>query len=157
MSATAELIATAADLWPANGAAPGGPLDALVHASNLLGADRAVSNLGGTGPYVGWITIDPTITFHFANVISYQTISVHVDNSGFGGVAEPSAIVRQQRSRASSRVEATSPIRTISAASSTERSIRSGGPWPRRHWTHSAISTALPTARPSGWCASTAS
>ena len=47
MSATTELIAPAGDLWPANGDAPGDVLDALVRASNLLGADRAVSNFGG--------------------------------------------------------------------------------------------------------------
>ena len=47
MSATTELIASAADLWPANGSAPSDVLDELVRASNLLGADRAVSNFGG--------------------------------------------------------------------------------------------------------------
>jgi hypothetical protein len=53
----------------------------------------AVENASGTGPYVGWITIDPTITFHLAGVRSYQTIDVYVDNSGTGGVSAPSAIV----------------------------------------------------------------
>ena len=43
MSTTAELIASAADLWGSDGHVDD-PLDALVRASNLLGADRAVSN-----------------------------------------------------------------------------------------------------------------
>src|SRR4029077_11722496 len=60
MSATAELIATAADLWPANGAARRGPLDALVHASNLLGADRAVSNFGGGNTSAKGTAVDHT-------------------------------------------------------------------------------------------------
>jgi rhamnulose-1-phosphate aldolase/alcohol dehydrogenase len=47
MSATTDLIATADDLWPADGGAAGAVLDELVRASNLLGADRAVSNFGG--------------------------------------------------------------------------------------------------------------
>jgi hypothetical protein len=51
-----------------------------------------VENLQGTGPYVGWITIDPTITFHLANVVSYQGLDVYVDNSGIGGVSAPSAV-----------------------------------------------------------------
>ena len=46
MSAATELIASASDLWPSNGG-PSDPLAALVRASNLLGADRAVSNFGG--------------------------------------------------------------------------------------------------------------
>ena len=62
MSATTELIATAADLWPANGASPGDPLDALVHASNLLGADRAVSNFGGGNTSAKGTAVDHTGT-----------------------------------------------------------------------------------------------
>jgi rhamnulose-1-phosphate aldolase/alcohol dehydrogenase len=45
MSATARLIARVDDRWPAG--APDDPLAALVLASNLLGADRAVANYGG--------------------------------------------------------------------------------------------------------------
>src|SRR5471030_2498534 len=47
MSAATELIASAADLWPANDSPARDVLDELVRASNLLGADRAVSNFGG--------------------------------------------------------------------------------------------------------------
>jgi hypothetical protein len=52
-----------------------------------------VENTSGTGPYVGWTTIDPTIAFHFANGLTYQQIDVFVDNSGVGGVSAPSSIV----------------------------------------------------------------
>ncbi|MEA2226771.1 MAG: hypothetical protein QOF04_401, partial [Solirubrobacteraceae bacterium] len=46
MSTTTALIDHPEDLWPA-GEAPGDALGQLVLASNLLGADRAVSNFGG--------------------------------------------------------------------------------------------------------------
>ena len=48
-----------------------------------------VSNDSGTGPFVGWRTIDPTITFNFANVTSYSQVDVHVDDSAVGGVYAP--------------------------------------------------------------------
>jgi len=50
-----------------------------------------VENVSGTGPYVGWF-INPTITFHFANVSLYQTLNVFVDNSDVGGVSAPSSM-----------------------------------------------------------------
>jgi len=46
MSTIPQLIDTAADLWPDDGA-PDDTLGLLVLASNLLGANRAVSNFGG--------------------------------------------------------------------------------------------------------------
>src|SRR3954463_2113791 len=46
MSTIPQLIDTAADLWPDDGA-PDDTLGQLVLASNLLGANRAVSNFGG--------------------------------------------------------------------------------------------------------------
>jgi rhamnulose-1-phosphate aldolase/alcohol dehydrogenase len=60
MSATTELIASAADLWPADGARGDSPLDALVRASNLLGADRAVSNFGGGNTSAKGTAVDHT-------------------------------------------------------------------------------------------------
>jgi rhamnulose-1-phosphate aldolase/alcohol dehydrogenase len=60
MSAATELIASAADLWPADGGAPGDPLDALVRASNLLGTDRAVSNFGGGNTSAKGTAVDHT-------------------------------------------------------------------------------------------------
>jgi len=48
----------------------------------------------GEGPYVGWLDIDPTITFHFAAVTAFDTVSIHFDDAdGFGGVSAPSGVV----------------------------------------------------------------
>lgn len=51
-----------------------------------------VSNWEGTGEYVGWLS-SPTITFHFANPVTINTITLYVDNSNVGGVTAPSAVV----------------------------------------------------------------
>ena len=47
MSIVTPLVDTVDDLWPADGAPEGDLLAQLVLASNLLGANRAVSNFGG--------------------------------------------------------------------------------------------------------------
>lgn len=53
-----------------------------------------VENGFGTGPYVGWINRDPTITFNFAGPVYIDDITLHLDDAnGFGGVSLPSAIV----------------------------------------------------------------
>ncbi|MDX6597681.1 MAG: hypothetical protein QOE87_1568 [Gaiellales bacterium] len=62
MSAATELIASADDLWLSDGATPGDPLEALVRASNLLGADRAVSNFGGGNTSAKGTAVDHTGT-----------------------------------------------------------------------------------------------
>ncbi|HMG99531.1 MAG TPA: class II aldolase/adducin family protein, partial [Gaiellales bacterium] len=59
MSATAELIASADDLWGADGVTAA-PLEQLVRASNLLGADRAVSNFGGGNTSAKGSAVDHT-------------------------------------------------------------------------------------------------
>jgi hypothetical protein len=59
MSTTAELIASAADLWGTDGHVAD-PLAALVRASNLLGADRAVSNFGGGNTSAKGSAVDHT-------------------------------------------------------------------------------------------------
>jgi rhamnulose-1-phosphate aldolase/alcohol dehydrogenase len=59
MSATAELIASADDLWGADGVTAD-PLGQLVRASNLLGADRAVSNFGGGNTSAKGSAVDHT-------------------------------------------------------------------------------------------------
>ena len=59
MSTTAELIASAADLWGSDGHVAD-PLAALVRASNLLGADRAVSNFGGGNTSAKGSAVDHT-------------------------------------------------------------------------------------------------
>ena len=44
-------------------------------------------------PYVGWHTITPTITFHFAEEMRIHTVVLHVDDSnGAGGVYPPSLV-----------------------------------------------------------------
>jgi len=44
-------------------------------------------------PYVGWHTVMPTITFHFAEDMRIHTVVLHVDDSnGAGGVYPPSLV-----------------------------------------------------------------
>lgn len=46
------------------------------------------------GPYVGWVSIDPTITFRFAAPTEFETVRIHFDDSGgFGGVRSPASVV----------------------------------------------------------------
>ena len=55
-----------------------------------------VENGAGTGPYVGWTSagvIDPSITFDFSGSPTITSIAVHMDNSNFGGVYAPTAIL----------------------------------------------------------------
>jgi hypothetical protein len=40
-------------------------------------------------PYVGWVSIDPTITFHFAEPVSIEAVTLHLDDSGGGGGVHP--------------------------------------------------------------------
>lgn len=54
-----------------------------------------VSNVAGTGDYVGWVgtsAADPTVTFHFAGSPTINDIKIQLDNTGVGGVFAPSAI-----------------------------------------------------------------
>lgn len=58
----------------------------------------AVENSAGTGPYVGWIsgyalTANPLITFNFAGAPTIESIRIHLDNSGSGGVTAPDSIL----------------------------------------------------------------
>jgi hypothetical protein len=57
-----------------------------------------VSNLAGTGPYVGWYgataaTPDPIVTFHFSGMPTINEIKIYVDNDGQGGVVSPASIL----------------------------------------------------------------
>lgn len=55
-----------------------------------------VSNDAGTGQYVGWLrrtTPDPLISFNFAGNVIIDSISIQLDNSGYGGVFAPSEIL----------------------------------------------------------------
>jgi hypothetical protein len=52
-------------------------------------------NVAGTGPYVGWRntrSLNPLITFNFADVVTINFIRIHVDNSLSGGVRAPAEI-----------------------------------------------------------------
>jgi hypothetical protein len=52
-----------------------------------------VSNLSGTGPYVGWLDTSPTIVFHFADTVTVHGIKLYFDNSNDGGVTAPKGFV----------------------------------------------------------------
>ncbi|MEW6249266.1 MAG: C25 family cysteine peptidase [Planctomycetota bacterium] len=54
----------------------------------------ATQNWNSTsGPYVGWHTIIPTITFHFAAPVRIHTVKLYVDDSnGAGGVYPPADV-----------------------------------------------------------------
>jgi hypothetical protein len=53
-----------------------------------------VENVAGTGPYVGWLSLDPVITFHFASALQFTEVTVwHDDANGYGNVATPQAFV----------------------------------------------------------------
>jgi hypothetical protein len=56
----------------------------------------AVSNSAGTGQYVGWResgTKNPLLTFNFAGNPTIDAITLYIDNSQFGAVFAPSAIL----------------------------------------------------------------
>ena len=40
-------------------------------------------------PYVGWSSIEPTITFHFADTVNIDVVTIHVDDTGGGGGVVP--------------------------------------------------------------------
>ncbi|ELS00044.1 Calx-beta domain-containing protein [Gloeocapsa sp. PCC 73106] len=47
----------------------------------------------GAGPYVGWGSFNPIITFNFDGVVNIDTVTIYVDDSnGSGGVSVPSSI-----------------------------------------------------------------
>ncbi len=53
-----------------------------------------VENNEGTGPYVGWINVNPTILFHFDAGEIIEEVYIPTDDShGQGGVSPPSAVV----------------------------------------------------------------
>jgi hypothetical protein len=46
----------------------------------------------GAGPYVGWVTVDPTITFLFNQVHDFATATFYFDASYSGGVNPPQRV-----------------------------------------------------------------
>src|SRR5271165_5533185 len=51
-----------------------------------------VSNVAGTGEYVGWTLVNPTIDFNFASNVTVGEIKLYVDNSHVGGVTAPDVV-----------------------------------------------------------------
>ena len=51
-----------------------------------------VENLAGDGPYVGWLNIDPTITFHFGSSVNIDTVTLYLADSNSGGVGPPASV-----------------------------------------------------------------
>ena len=73
-------------------------IDVLAHPKRALTdgvistqAWDAVSDVDGTGQYVGWRG-SPTITFLFADTVTIASIKLYVDDSNIGGVTSPGAI-----------------------------------------------------------------
>ena len=53
-----------------------------------------VENHDGTGPYVGWLNLNPEITFHFDGDPLISKVVVHTDDSrGQGGVTPPWSVL----------------------------------------------------------------
>lgn len=63
--------------------------DGVVATQNWFNTENAE----GTGPYVAWRGIDPTIVFHFAGGTHLSSITLHADDAnGAGGVHAPGGI-----------------------------------------------------------------
>ncbi len=80
----------------------------------------SVSNLSGTGPYVGWqwrMDGDPTITFHFAGTPTVGSVAVAVDASNVGGVVAPLSLT----------IDGTAYLPVISALSATSELLTVSG------------------------------
>jgi hypothetical protein len=79
-----------------DGAALSGGSGDLTDGVVASGIWSSVENGAGTGPYVGWTSvgvIDPLVTFFFAGSPTITSIAIHMDNSNFGGVYAPTAIL----------------------------------------------------------------
>jgi hypothetical protein len=74
----------------------------------------SVSNLSGTGPYVGWLDTSPTIVFHFADTVTVHGIRLYFDNSNNGGVTAPSGFVLDGTTYVNPTWDAASPSATFS-------------------------------------------
>lgn len=62
--------------------------DGVIATQNWFIAEQAAN-----GPYVGWYTIDPVITFHFSGAPTITDIVFHFDDSnGGGGVFAPTGV-----------------------------------------------------------------
>lgn len=74
-----------------DGAALSGGLGDLTDGVIAAAGWFAAESPAGAGPYVGWDSLSPFITFHFAPGTVVDALTIHVDDSnGFGGVSTPS-------------------------------------------------------------------
>ena len=89
--------------WDESYSGSGNPFASLSPLSGGLGdlTDGAIATQNwnvteqppGPGPYVGWSTIDPTITFHFAGTPLITRVVLYWDDSdGAGGVNDPNSV-----------------------------------------------------------------
>ncbi len=65
--------------------------DGVIATDNWLN----VENVAGEGPYVGWLSLDPTITFNFANIVNIDSVTIYVDDYngvGAGNVRVPHSV-----------------------------------------------------------------
>lgn len=52
----------------------------------------AVEPPSGDGPYLGWVSITPTITFNFASALDFNAVTFYFDSSNQGGVGAPGSV-----------------------------------------------------------------
>lgn len=64
----------------------------------------------GNGPYVGWASIQPVITFNFADAVDFVSATFHFDGSNAGGVAPPSSVTINGVNQAVSAPASTDPF-----------------------------------------------
>ena len=65
--------------------------DGVIATDNWLN----VENVAGEGPYVGWLSLDPTITFNYANIVNIDSVTIYVDDYngvGAGNVRVPHSV-----------------------------------------------------------------
>lgn len=78
-----------------DGAYLSGGLGKLTDGIVATGRWDVTANVAGTGDYVGWrdgAQTDPLITFHFTGAPTISSISIQLDNTGYGGVYGPEDI-----------------------------------------------------------------
>lgn len=81
--------ATTTDGVPLSGGL-GDLTDGVIASSNW----NVVENAAGTGPYVGWLNINPTITFNFAATQQFQSVRIYFDDAnGAGAVSAPLNVI----------------------------------------------------------------
>lgn len=75
-----------------DGAALTGGLGDLTDGVIASASWNVVEAPAGPGPYVGWANIDPTITFHFSQSVSIDSVIFSFDDSNLAGVTAPGSV-----------------------------------------------------------------